>query len=278
VVAERRAGPRLLDLRVRSPALGRTAMVRLLTPVGWDRGRGGRRRPVLFLLHGCCDTYRSWSRSTDIARLPALRHVLVVMPQGGAVGFYSDWRDGPGWETFHVRELPALLERRYGAAPRRAIAGLSMGGLGAMAYAARHPGSFTAAASFSGLLHPLGDVGWITGLLSAYTPDPDAVWGDPRQGGWAAHDPAALAGRLRGTSLFVSAGNGRPERSGAAGAGRDPIEPVVERESRAFVARARAAGVPVRTDFYGPGTHSWPYWQRELHRALPLLLARLGGA
>jgi S-formylglutathione hydrolase FrmB len=30
--------------------------------------------------------------------------------------------------------------------------------------------------------------------------------------------------------------------------------------------------VAVRTDFYGPGTHNWPYWQRELRRALPLLL------
>jgi S-formylglutathione hydrolase FrmB len=279
VIAERRAGPRLVDLRVRSRALGTTARVRLLTPAGWRGSRGTRRWPVLVLLHGCCDSYRSWSHFTDIARLPALRRVLVVMPEGGAVGFYSDWRDGPGWETFHTRELPALLAARFGAGPRRAIAGLSMGGLGALDYAARHPGAFAAAASFSGLLHPLGDAGWIVGLLSANTPDPDAVWGDPREdrATWAAHDPAELAARLRGTALFVAAGDGRPGPLDPAGARRDLIEPVVEGESRAFVARARAAGVPVRSDFYGPGTHRWPYWQRELHRALPLLLAGLRG-
>ncbi|HEX3813884.1 MAG TPA: hypothetical protein VHX59_13700 [Mycobacteriales bacterium] len=31
----------------------------------------------------------------------------------------------------------------------------------------------------------------------------------------------------------------------------------------------------LHTDFYGNGTHSWPYWQRELHRSLPMLLRAL---
>jgi S-formylglutathione hydrolase FrmB len=35
------------------------------------------------------------------------------MPEGGKVGFYSDWRSGPGWETFHTAELPNLLARQY---------------------------------------------------------------------------------------------------------------------------------------------------------------------
>src|SRR3954447_22521555 len=80
VVAQHRVAPRILDLTVRSPALGRTAQVRLITPVGWDRHR---RWPVLYLLHGCCDTYDSWTRETDVAKLPQLHDVLVVMPEGG---------------------------------------------------------------------------------------------------------------------------------------------------------------------------------------------------
>jgi S-formylglutathione hydrolase FrmB len=272
VVGEHRAGPRLLDLDVRSPALHADAQVRLLLPDGWKQG-DGRRWPVLYLLHGCCDTYVSWTRSTRIETLPALRHVLVVMPDGGDVGFYTDWRDGPGWETFHTEELRTLLERDYGAGPERAIAGLSMGGGGAMAYAARHPGMFRAAASFSGLVHPLADAAGLEQLMAGYTSDPDAIWGDPvaDRDVWAAHDPTELAAELKGTRLFVSAGNGRPGPFDDAGAGRDAIEPVVEGESRAFAAALRRAGVPVATDFYGPGTHDWPYWERELHRALPVL-------
>ena len=275
VVARNRAGPRLLDLTVRSPALGARAHVRLLLPRGYRAG-DGRRWPVLYLLHGCCDDFRSWTRSTGIASMRALGGTLVVMPDGGPVGFYSDWRDGPAWETFHLTELPRLLEREFGARRPMAVAGLSMGGLGAMVYAARRPRRFDAAASLSGILHPLADPDWVLGLLAANTPDPRAVWGDPEadRATWAAHDPVELARHLRGVRLFVSAGDGRPGPLDGPDAGRDQIEPVVERQSRAFARRLRALGIPAETDFYGPGHHDWPYWERELRRALPLLLGR----
>jgi S-formylglutathione hydrolase FrmB len=41
------------------------------------------------------------------------------------------------------------------------------------------------------------------------------------------------------------------------------------------VERLHQLGIPVRFDNYGPGIHNWPYWQRELHRSLPLLLGAL---
>ena len=272
VVSETQAGPRLRDLTVRSPALDTTAMVRLLTPAGWQ-AKASKRWPVLYLLHGCCDTYESWTRSTDVESWPELKRTLVVMPEGGDVGFYSDWQDGPAWETFHLTELRRLLEREYGAGTPRAVAGLSMGGLGAMAYAARHPGLFAGAASFSGLLNPQADSDFLLGLFGQYTPDPEAIWGDPDadKANWARHDPTALAPRLEGTRLFVSSGNGRPGPLDP-GADRDTlIEPTVLRESRAFAQRLKHADIPVRTDFYGPGNHDWPYWERELRRALPTL-------
>lgn len=183
VVAERPVAGRIVDLTVRSPVLGTTGRVRLLTPRGWSSRREGDHWPVLFLLPGCCDTYDSWTRETQVEDVPQLRNVLVVMPEAGAVGFYSNWRgDGngvrPAWETFHLRELRQILERGYGAGKRRAVAGLSMGGLGAMAYAARHPGLFRAAASYSGLLHPLEDAQFYLNLFSAHTDDPLAIWGD----------------------------------------------------------------------------------------------------
>jgi S-formylglutathione hydrolase FrmB len=47
-------------------------------------------------------------------------------------------------------------------------------------------------------------------------------------------------------------------------------------QSIALLARLRELRIPVTTDFYGPGTHTWPYWERELHRSLPMLLDALG--
>jgi len=43
-----------------------------------------------------------------------------------------------------------------------------------------------------------------------------------------------------------------------------------------FVHQLAALHIPVTVDAYGNGTHDWPYWQRDLHRALPFLLKALG--
>ena len=284
VVSEKPIADRILDLTVQSPALGRTAIVRLITPVGWDHRRRGQQWPVLYLLHGCCDTPDSWTRETDVEDIPALRNVLVVTPEAGAFGWYSDWWNNgaggpPAWETFHLSEVRGLLERRYGAGERRVIAGLSMGGAGAMTYAARHRGMFRAAASFSGVVHPLADP---YGLLDAFaffgSADPYAIWGDPvaQLDIWTAHDAVYLAPSLRGIGLFLSAGNGLPGPF-------DPPEQEVDFQERfllgqslALTGRLRELRIPVTTDFYGPGTHTWPYWERELHRSLPMLLSALG--
>jgi S-formylglutathione hydrolase FrmB len=290
VAATETISPRVRDLTIDSPALGRSAKVRLLLPRRFS-AETSRRWPVLWLLHGCCDTYQSWTRSTDVEKLAGLADVLVVMPEAGPVGFYSDWykrgRGGPSrWETFHLTELRQLLERDWRAGNRRVVAGLSMGGIGAMVYAARQPGMFRAAASYSGLLHtryqgdPLPGPRMIQDLLRNFDEYPDALWGDPRRHGddlWAAHNPYDLAPRLREVSLFVSVGNGQPGPldGPAPNEQLQQIEQALYPQNLAFVERLRQLGIPVRFDNYGPGTHDWPYWQRELHRSMPLLLAAL---
>jgi diacylglycerol O-acyltransferase / trehalose O-mycolyltransferase len=103
-VATRTLGPRIRDLTIDSPALGRTAEVRLLLPRRFQ-APADRRWPVLWLLHGCCDTYQSWTRSTDVVELAELADVLVVMPEAGEVGFYADCYKGgrkglPRWRPF----------------------------------------------------------------------------------------------------------------------------------------------------------------------------------
>ena len=275
IIKTRHVDGRTWDLTVRSQAVGGDVGVRLLLPVRYEQ-EPKRRWPVLYLLHGCCDSFASWTRSTDVEQLTRRAGVLVVMPDGGDVGFYSNWRRGPQWETFHVTELPALLDRSYRAASRKAVAGVSMGGLGALGYAARHPGTFAVAASFSGVVDTQlsdGESQAYLGLAGSYGADGHDLWGDPvsDEATWAAHNPTRLAPQLRGTRLFVSSGDGRPGPLDARGAQTDQTESAINAENDAFVARVRTLHLDAQVDLYGSGTHNWVYWQRELHRAWPLL-------
>ncbi|MFI7869994.1 alpha/beta hydrolase [Streptomyces salinarius] len=289
VVAVTRVADRQVDLSVRSTALGgRTVEVRLLTPDGWnpyDR-RHRQHWPTLWLLHGCCGDYTSWTSMTDVAETDSLRDVLVVMPEAGWNGWYSDWwnhgRGGdPAWETFHTKELRHLLERDWGASSNRVVAGLSMGGQGALLYAARHPGMFKATAAYSGSAHPLlndESVDRIMGFFAGQDTDPLRVWGDPvaQRGIWQAHDPFHLAKRLRSIPVYLSCGDGTTGPLDPPGA-TSALEADFNRQNHALAAELKRVGARhVTTHFYGPGTHGWAYWERELHASLPMLLGALG--
>ncbi|TDC67597.1 esterase family protein [Actinomadura sp. GC306] len=293
VVGERRPRRRVLDLAIRSPVLAGTGHARLLLPPAWARD-AARRWPVLWLLHGAGPHqagHTAWTDHTDIEELTEDADVLVVMPDAGPCGSYTDWwnrGDGgaPKWETFHLRELRQILERGYRAGPDRAVAGNAMGGLGALAYAARHRGLFRAAASFSGPVHtlhhdPCGlDVADLVELgvaVGAPAHDWRDVWGDPVQQRvvWRQHNPYDLADRLAGVRVHLSAGDGTPGPfDPRPGTGPDVLEALARTVSLELAGKLRKLGFPVSTHFYR-GTHTWPYWRRELRAALPALLAEI---
>ncbi|GAA0558213.1 alpha/beta hydrolase [Actinomadura livida] len=293
VVGERRPRRRVLDLAIRSPVLAGTGRARLLLPPAWSRD-AARRWPVLWLLHGAGPRragHTAWSDHTDIEELTEDADVIVVMPDGGPCGSYTDWwnRGGggtPQWETFHLRELRQILERGYRAGPDRAVAGNAMGGLGALSYAARHRGLFRAAASFSGPVHTLHREPWgldvadlveLGVAVGAPSLDWTDVWGDPveQRVVWRQHNPYDLADRLAGVRVHVSAGDGTPgPYDPRPGTGPDALEALVHTVSLEFAGKLRKLGLPVSTHFYR-GTHSWPYWRRELRAVLPALLAEI---
>ena len=262
---------RTRDLTIESPAVG-TVAVRLLVPDGFDEHPKAR-WPTLYLLHGSPGTHVDWMEQTDVATLTEPTNLLVAMPDGGDQGWYSDWWNGgnggrPMWERFHTEELPQLIERNWQGSGKRAIAGLSMGGYGAMEYAARHPGMYRAAASYSGALDPIGSDLFI---------EPE-LWGDKlnQENVWKAHDPVNIAADLKGTDLYVSYGYGPPGPLDTGPLDYGDIEAWIYVQNRTFVARLKELGISVTVDEYGRGSHTWPYWERALHRSLPMLLKSLG--
>ena len=267
VVSRRRIGVRVEDWTLRTPALSDPTGVRVLLPAGYASD-SRRRYPVLYLLHGAQSDHRSWTRDGDAQAITARAPMIVVMPDGGANGWYTDWYQGarpvqPRWETYHVDELVPWIDATYrtiAARRGRAIAGLSMGGYGALSYAARHPGTFIAAASFSGALEIGSADAW--GELSA------------NEARWRAHLPISIAARLRSLALVeLRTGDGRPGPLDRRGTKPDcpgcALERYLRRGNVRLHARLRALGIRHVWDDYGPGTHDWPYWRRDLRETLP---------
>ncbi|MEU6905526.1 alpha/beta hydrolase family protein [Streptomyces coeruleorubidus] len=285
VIAVKTIDDRTRDLTVSSPAMGRSIPVRVVLPASWSK-RPEATFPVLYMLHGGADDYTAWTRETDVEELSQNSDVLIVMPDAGMDGYYSDWFAGPArWETFHTTELVRLMEKEYRAGPSRAVVGLSMGGFGALNYAAHHPGLFRYAAAMSSYVD-LNDpiVRLVIGLSSqAVGVDIKQVWGDPVENAdvWQSHNPAAMPQSFRGTHVHLSVGNSMP---GPMDMGRHPYvilvsmlgEAALPEQIKKFASALRAEGVRVTTHQYEPGTHSWPYWRQELHRIWPAVMRSLG--
>src|SRR2546428_1691494 len=279
--------PRCFDVAVPVPTglVVPDSTVRILLPAGYATTR--TRYPVLYLLHGAGDRYRTWTEQTDVADFSAQFPLIIVMPDGGhdsEAGWYSDWADGSRqWETFHTRVLVRYVDRHFRTlrTRHRAVAGLSMGGFGAMSYAARHRGLFRAAASFSGAVdtryvEPASGVGFNVFHDMFGTPD-DRVWGNQvtSEATWREHNPTDRVADLRGVELFIATGTGTP----GGPAGDDPsnpggyfIEQVIFQMNLSFGRALDAAGVPSHPDFYTGGYHGWPYSELELHSALPQIV------
>ncbi|WP_153541148.1 alpha/beta hydrolase [Actinomadura macrotermitis] len=281
VLNEEKLNSRLWRLTVRAEAVAGTDLaVHVLLPEGWS---ARREWPLLTLHHGGLDDSSSWIRHTDVEALSRDRGVLVAMPDGGRAGGYADWRRGPRWQTFHVHHLHALMRERYGAGPVRAVAGVSGGGYGALLGAAANPGTFRYAAALSApctIRRALSSVTLLAATGIAGRVNPFAMWGVPVVHGehWQAADPLHLAAGLRGTGLFLSCGlTGRPGPLDPPGpwSAANLAEPVVRSTVGPFLRRLRALGIPVTAHLYRDGTHSWPYWRRELHRAWPALMRAL---
>lgn len=292
-------GDRTWHLVVTTSALSRPVRVNVLLPQGYASST--RRYPVLYLLHGTSGGADDWLQYGDAAAATAGYPLIVVMPDAGydqdGGSWFTNWVDQAtplgtaNWETFHVDQLVPWIDanlRTIADRGGRAIAGLSQGGFGAFTYAARHPDTFVSAGSFSGApdiaSNPVVQAG-AAGIIEATAVgldgvEPDAMFGDPvlDRINWQGHDPADLVGNLADTSLDLWTGNGLPGPLDTPGTTTVPdslIEGAVHTSTLSFAQAADRAHVAYRLDDYGPGTHSWPYWRRDLVQYLPLAMAVL---
>ncbi|GIF13129.1 alpha/beta hydrolase [Actinoplanes teichomyceticus] len=232
----------------------RTAMTVILP----DRDTGAP-PPVLYLLHGLTDDHTAWSRFTAVERYAAGHHLAVVMPQVHR-SFYANEAYGMRFWDFLSAELPETVKQFFRVSGRREetyVAGLSMGGYGAMKWALREPERFAAAATLSGALD------------LAYIQEHDRR---PHM--------RALVARVFGDRVVAGGDEDLMHLLREADPRRLPrlmlrcgTEDDLLAQNRRFVAACRANGVELNARF-GPGEHAWEYWDEQLPAVIDFLLEK----
>lgn len=293
VVSAQQLSPRLFSVRVSTSALPQPVDVRVLLPDGYD-AQPAHRYPVLYLFHGTSGRAADWTTQGDAVAATAGRPLIVVMPDAGfdgdGGGYFADaWNGGarglPQWERFHVEQVIPWVDaelRTVAARAGRAIYGLSQGGYGAIADAARHPDLFAAAGSFSGPLDIAADPAGTALMTAIVTATETGLDGDApgtifgsrltQELNWRGHDPATLAANLRGIDLRLYTGDGRGGPLDPPGTAVNPIEAGAHELTQLFHDRLEALQIPSTYRDYGPGTHTWPYWARDLRDSIGPLM------
>uniref|UniRef100_UPI003D901715 alpha/beta hydrolase-fold protein n=1 Tax=Gordonia sp. B7-2 TaxID=3420932 RepID=UPI003D901715 len=284
---------RRVALWVYSPSMNTNIQVQILLARDWY-AKPRASFPQLTMLDGlrAQDDQSGWVINTKVVDFYKDKNVNVILPIGGESSFYTDWKEPDRgknykWETFLIRELPPILEGQWRSTDVRGIEGLSMGGSAAMMLAARNPGFYKFAASFSGILQ-MTSYGMPQAIQFALRDgggyDSMKMFGPPSDPAWKEHDPYLLAEKLQGTSLYISSGNGligahdKPSdipmlATNYSGVGLEVLSRVT---SQQFAIELNRKGIPGQAVYRPSGTHTWPYWEFEMIQAWPQAASALG--
>jgi len=246
----------------------------------------GKKYPVLWLLHGTFGDHSDWVRKSNVERYACERDVVVVMPSG----LNSDYVDWPGFglgydmSSYLTDELMPLVQNWLPASARREdnfVAGLSMGGFGALKYAIERPEKFGGAAVLSAAtfdashLKPYahlaghefrakvlaGEIHLSDPFLGGGTDyrELNVVTKYPTVGDFLASSEVT-ADRLRDK---VAAGGGLPDFYCTCGK-QDFLYP----EFQAFEALAKELGVSATFESLDGYSHEWRFWDLAVQRAM----------
>jgi putative tributyrin esterase len=230
-----------------------------------DYATSSRRYPVLYLLHGYTDHYPAWVSYTRLTQYARGYEQIIVMPEGDN-GFYTNSYADPklAWEDFLILDLIPYVDSHYrtvASRQGRSIAGLSMGGYGAIKLALKYPHLFSAAAGLSGALaaarwkkRPLED--------AAFQELIDGVFGPPDSPTRAANDPFELVQKV--------AAEERPQLYFSIGS-----EDFLLEENREFVRHLAQLKIPYEYREI-PGKHEWPVWDQQIQVVLALQAPVMG--
>lgn len=232
-------------LTVKSPALQARADLSIFIP---EQAKALTDVPVVILLHGVYGSHWAWALKgqahVTLQRLideGSIGPMILAMPSDGLWGDGSGYvpHAGQDFEQWIVQDVPQAVHVATGNAVDApyCIAGLSMGGFGALRIGARYPQRFTAFAGHSSITAVEQLELFVEEDLSVYRHDPDAQ--------------SVLETMLRQRDTL------RPFRFDCG------VDDLLIEHNRTLVHALREAGIEVNYEEF-PGGHEWPYWQEHL--------------
>jgi putative tributyrin esterase len=261
--------PPVDQIELRSSLLGRTISYRILYPVQYQYAEKREKRfPVLYLLHGVTGHSSNWLEKTRLALYATQYDLFIVLVEGGN-GWYTDSATAPAdkYESYILKELIPDVEKRFRVSQERAgraVAGLSMGGYGAVKFGLKYPQMFGFVASMSGAFgapsrtdKELKDFGTIRESLFQ-------TFGAADSPTRRANDVFKLTRELRAEQIsslpFIYLDCGTD----------DLLFPYSRELAGLFVDRK----IPHEYRQL-PGTHDWQYWDMQIREILRLTAQRL---
>lgn len=208
-----------------------------------------KRYPVLYLLHGAFGGYMDWPKNTPVEKYHAGRDMIIITPDGSPFGWYLDSpvKKRSQYDTAISHDLVADVDARFPTVADRAgrgIAGLSMGGHGALSLAAKHPDVFGSASSMSGILNITNHPGsWHLDDVLGKQPEAVEIWKQ--------HSVLGLAPRFSEARVKLMFDTGTEDKTGAV------------KDNREVDDRLTSLSIAHTYKEY-PGAHTWKYWSEHV--------------
>ena len=255
-----------LECKLKSQILQTPVGVKLYFPTDLPAEVGNTVKGVLTLLHGFTNCGDDWMQMTAASRYAADNGLVLIMPDCGN-SFYQNMVYGGAYKTFITEEMPILLNRMFKLPQRRDqnfIAGLSMGGYGALFLGLSRPDLYAGCASFSGAVD-----------LSMMLADP-TVPGVREVFGPIFGDSLALpqSSDLRVLAKRVAALPAAQQPKILMTNGLQDIEPFLILQQNDSLHRVmQPLGLANYRRMQWNGVHEWNFWDRSLVYAIDYFLA-----
>jgi len=163
--------------KLKSVLMARDMPYRVILPSKYASDTSAR-FPVIYLLHGLTGHYSNWIDKTKLTQY-SMNHQFIIVTAEGDNGWYTDSASTPNdkYESYIVQELIPEIDKKFrtlAVREQRVIAGLSMGGFGAIKFGLKYPDKFSLVGGFSGAL---GAAGWTEKNAGAIAKSMDLAFG-----------------------------------------------------------------------------------------------------